>query len=328
MTHGMVLGRFLPPHAGHVYLCEFAHRWVDDLTIVISVRARDPISGSQRLAWMRELFPFDRVIRLSMENVKHPSEQPPSRAVLKASLEKVLTVRPDFVFASEPYGADLAQILGARFVSVDQARAVVAVSATCIRTDPFAHWQHIPRCVRPAFVKRVSILSADPTEAGALARALAEKLGTKWVPEWSGTPRDLNGDSPAGVDWTEVVRGQIASEEALARDADRVLICATDPLATTVWAQLLSGSCPQELHELARRRYDLTLLMTPDSSSDTAGVIYPLNAGVDFVGRCERALRAVGRPFVVVNGGWEERTAAALRAVEKLTPSHRARELR
>lgn len=324
----MVLGRFLPPHAGHVYLCEFAHRWVEDLTIVISVRARDPISDSRRLAWMRELFPFDRVIRLSMENMQHQSEQPPSWAMWKEGLEEVLPARPDFVFASEPYGADFARILGARFVSVDQARAVVPVSGTRIRADPFAHWQHIPRCVRPDFVKRVSILSADPREASALARALAEKLGTKWVPEWSSAPRDLNEDSAAGSDWTDLVRGQIASEEALARDADRVLICATDPLATTVWAELALRNCPRNVRELAGRPYDLTLLMMPDSCPETAGVAYPLEAGVDFVDRCERALRAAGRPFLVINGGWEERTATALRAVEKLTPSHRAWELR
>ncbi|ETW22542.1 transcriptional regulator [Mycobacterium gastri 'Wayne'] len=324
----MVLGRFLPPHAGHIYLCEFAHRWVDDLTIVISVQAQDPISSTQRVAWMRELFPFDRVTRLSIENLQHPSDQPPSWARWKAGLEEVLPVRPDFVFASEPYGADFARILGARFVSVDQPRAVVPVSATCIRANPFAHWQHIPRCVRPAFVKRVSILSPDPAEASALAMALAEKLGTKWVPEWSRTPRDLNEGSSTALDWTEIVRGQIASEEALARDADRVLICATDPLATTMWAELLLGSCPTGLRELPRRPYDLTLLMTPNTPSDTAGVAYPLSEGVNFVARCERALRAVGRPFVVVNGGWEERTATALRAVEKLTPSHCAREVR
>ncbi|ORB84905.1 transcriptional regulator [Mycobacterium kansasii] len=328
MTHGMVLGRFVPPHAGHVYLCEFARQWVDDLTIVISVRARDPISGNQRLAWMRELFPFDRVIDLFMKEMQHPSEQPPSRALLKASLEKVLSVRPDFVFASEPYGADLAQVLGARFVSVDQARTVVPVSATCIRADPFAHWQHIPRCVRPTFVKRVSILGPEPTATSALARVLAEKLGTKWVPEWSRAPMGLKAGTSAGPDWIAIVRGQIASEEALARDSDRVLICATDPLATTVWAELLLGSCPQELRQLACRPYDLTLLMTADAPSDAAAQAYPLSGGVDFVGGCERALRAAKRPFVVVSGGWEERTAAALGAVEKLTLSHRSWESR
>lgn len=35
-------------------------------------------------------------------------------------------------------------------------------------------------------------------------------------------------------------------------------------LATTVWAEFLAGGCPQELRDLARRPYDLTLLTTPD----------------------------------------------------------------
>lgn len=46
----MVLGKFMPPHAGHVYLCEFARRWVDELTIVVGSTAAEPIPGAQRVA--------------------------------------------------------------------------------------------------------------------------------------------------------------------------------------------------------------------------------------------------------------------------------------
>lgn len=76
MTHGMVLGKFMPPHAGHVYLCEFARRWVDELTIVVGSTAAEPIPGAQRVAWMRELFPFDRVVHLANENPQRPWEHP------------------------------------------------------------------------------------------------------------------------------------------------------------------------------------------------------------------------------------------------------------
>ncbi|CAM4353313.1 Trifunctional NAD biosynthesis/regulator protein NadR [Mycobacterium basiliense] len=324
MTHGMVLGRFLPPHAGHVYLCEFARRWVDDLTIVISVQNGDPISGTQRFAWMRELFPFDRVVHLAVRKPQDPCEQPPSWDVWKARLERVLPKRPEFVFASEPYGVDLANILGARFVAVDQARAIVPVSGTSIRADPLAHWQHIPRCVRPAFVKRVSIIGPEFTGKTTLARVVAETLETTWVPEWTRTLRDRNGGSLVGLDWTEIVRGQIASEEALARNADRVLICDTDPLVATVWAEFLRGSCPEQLRELARRPYDLTLLTRPDAPCSGNGVRCLPGQSDEFFAACEHALRAAGRPFVVVGGGWEERTSAALRAVEKLAPSQRS----
>lgn len=323
MTHGMVLGKFMPPHAGHVYLCEFARRWVDELTIVVGSTAAEPIPGAQRVAWMRELFPFDRVVHLANENPQRPWEHPDFWDIWKASLQGVLATRPDFVFGAEPYNADFAQVLGARFVAVDHGRTVVPVTATDIRADPLGHWQHIPRCVRPAFVKRVSIIGPESTGKTTLAQAVAEKLRTKWVPERAKMLRELNGGSLIGREWAEIVRGQIASEEALARDADRVLICDTDPLATTVWAEFLAGGCPQELRDLARRPYDLTLLTTPDVPWDADDGRCVPGARGTFFARCEQALRAAGRSFVVITGGWEERLSVSLRAVEELVRARR-----
>ena len=86
MTRGLVLGKFLPPHAGHVYLCEFARNYVDELTIVVGTLAREPIAGTTRFAWMRELFPFDRVVHLTDENPQDPSEHPAFWDIWRASL--------------------------------------------------------------------------------------------------------------------------------------------------------------------------------------------------------------------------------------------------
>ena len=61
-TRGFLLGKFLPPHQGHVFLAEFARRHCDSLTILVCSLARDPIPGALRFAWMRELFPDCRVI--------------------------------------------------------------------------------------------------------------------------------------------------------------------------------------------------------------------------------------------------------------------------
>lgn len=133
----------------------------------------------------------------------------------------------------------------------------------------------------------------------------------------------VNGGSLIGLEWAEIVRGQIASEEALARDADRVLICDTDPLATTVWAEFLAGGCPQELRDLARRPYDLTLLTTPDVPWDADDGRCVPGARGTFFARCEQALRAAGRSFVVITGGWEERLSVSLRAVEELVRARR-----
>jgi NadR type nicotinamide-nucleotide adenylyltransferase len=314
----MVLGKFLPPHAGHVYLCEVARRWVDELTIVVGTLGREPIAGDLRFAWMRELFPFDRVVHLTDENPQEPSEHPEFWSIWKASLERVLPARPDLVFASEAYGEPLAKVLGARFVPVDPARGVVPISGTAIRADPMRHWEHLPRCVRPHFVRRVSIVGPESTGKTTLAQALAERFGTVWVPEWARGVLERRGGSLEGLDWGELVRGQIASEEALARDANRVLVCDTDPLATGVWADALLGGWPAGAPGPPSRHYDLTLLTDADVPWVEDPVRYLPSGGRAFFARCEEALRREGRRTVVLRGSWAERTEAAVAAVEAI----------
>lgn len=320
MTRGLVLGKFMPPHAGHVYLCEFARRWVDDLTIVVGTLESEPIPGALRFAWMRELFPFDRVVHLTDQNPQDPSEHPDFWSIWRASLERVLPAKPDVLFASEAYGEKLAEVLGARFIAVDSVRSIVPVSGTAIRANPRQHWEHLPRCVRPHFVRRVSIVGPESTGKTTLARRLAERFATVWVPEWARTVLERRRGSLEGLDWTDLVRGQIASEEALARDANRVLICDTDPIVTPLWADALLGACPDDVRVAARgRRYDLTLLCDADVPWVGDEVRYLPKGGAAFFARCEEALRREGRARVVLRGEWAAREAVAVDVVEPLT---------
>jgi len=261
---------------------------------------------------MRELFPFDRVVHLTDPNPQDPSEHADFWSIWKASLERVLSHAPDVVFASDAYGKTLADLFGARFVAVDPSRSIWPVSGTAIRRDPMAEWRHLPRCVRPYFVRRVSILGPESTGKTTLARALASELDTVWVAEWARTLLEQRGGSLEGLDWNEIVRGQIASEEALARDANRVLVCDTDPLATAVWADVLGGSCSK-----VKRSYDVTLLTSPDDVPWVPDPVrYLPKGGPDFFARMEVALRREGRSYVVLRGTLQERLALAKRAVQ------------
>ena len=319
MTRGMVLGKFLPPHAGHVYLCEFARRWVDELTIVVGTLAREPIPGELRASWMREMFPSCRVVHLNEELPQYPHEHPEFWSLWRASLTRALGGATDFVFASEDYGLRLAHELGARFVPVDPSRVAVPISGTRVREDAFAAWEHLPRCVRPYFAKRVSVLGPESTGKTTLARSLAASLGTAWVPEYARTWLEARGGDLEGLDWMDLVRGQIASEEALARECRCVLVCDTDPFVTTVWAEVLGGGCSAEVRQAALgRKYDLTLLTAPDVPWVADPVRYLPDGGHAFFARCEAALVAAGRPYVVVQGDWDSRTARALLAVRDL----------
>jgi NadR type nicotinamide-nucleotide adenylyltransferase len=315
----MLLGKFLPPHLGHVYLGEFASRYVDQLTIVVCTLASEPIPGDLRYRWMRELFPFDHVVHLTDDLPQHPGEHPDFWALWKSALERVLPCRPDCVFASEDYGAPLAEVLGGRFVPVDQARAAVPVSATAVRTDPLANWDYLPRCVRPHFVKRVCVFGPESTGKTTLARKLAEHFNTAWVPEYARTLLEAQGGRLTPDDLPRIVRGQSASEDALARNARKVLICDTDPLTTLVWSEVLYGTCDPFVREQTEKRsYDLYLLLDVDVPWVADLVRYLPEERRAFFERCRAELERRGRRYVHLSGGWDERLALAREAVAGL----------
>jgi NadR type nicotinamide-nucleotide adenylyltransferase len=328
MTKGMLLGKFLPPHLGHVYLGEFAGRYVDQLTIVVCSLSSEPIPGELRYRWMRELFPFDHVVHLGDDLPQHPGEHPDFWALWRAALERVLPGRPDFVFASEDYGSPLAKVLGGTFVPVDQARAAVPVSGTAVRGDPLGHWDYLPRCVRPYFVKRVCVFGPESTGKTTLARRLAGHFGTAWVPEYARTLLEAQAGRLEPADLPCIVRGQVASEEALARNARKVLVCDTDPLTTLIWSEVLYGACDPLVREQAEKRtYDLYLLLDVDVpwSGDVAR--YLPDDRRAFFERCRHKLERRGRRYIHLRGSWDERWRRAVEAVEGLLAGPRSDEV-
>ena len=319
MTVGMILGKFLPPHAGHLYLAEFARRFADELIIVVGTLANEPIPGELRFQWMRELVPSARVVHLTDENPQDPSEHPAFWDIWRESLLRVLPRRPDLVFASETYGARLARELGATFVPVDPARSAIPVRATDVRRDLRAGWAHLPPPVRAHFTKRICIFGPESTGKTTLAEGLAAHYQTAWVPEYARTLLEhRDGEVEAG-DMLTIARGQLAAEDALARTAGPVLFCDTDALATTIWSRALFGACDPTLDALATsRRYDLHLLLDVDVPFVEDPVRYLPERRAEFFALCEHALRTSGRRYVTLSGAWDDRFTNAVAAIDAL----------
>ena len=76
MKRGFVLGKFMPPHAGHVTLIESARALVDELTILLCSLPDDPIPGETRLEWLRSLFPDCRIEWQSRPVPQKPADDP------------------------------------------------------------------------------------------------------------------------------------------------------------------------------------------------------------------------------------------------------------
>jgi HTH-type transcriptional repressor of NAD biosynthesis genes len=316
---GLILGKFHPPTLGHCYLVDFARHYVRDLTVIVGTIQREEIPGALRVAWMRELFPGVRVVHLTDENPQYPHEHPDFWQIWRASIRKSVPLGPDVVFASEDYGVTLAEVLGARYVPVDHARMARSVSATAVRTDPMGNWEHVPAPVRPYFVRRVCIIGPESTGKTTLAGRLARHFNTMMVPEYARGLIDVLGGQVLDHAFPMFVQGQAASEAALARQANRVLICDSDALTTMLYRRLYYGDCPDYLRAaVERERYDLYLL----TDHDTPFVEDPQrnhpHARAWFFDQCVEWLDSRSASFVVLSGGWDARFEIARAAVTAL----------
>jgi HTH-type transcriptional regulator, transcriptional repressor of NAD biosynthesis genes len=331
MTTGLIIGKFLPPHRGHVFLIETALRQVERLTVLVCSLEREPIPGPQRVAWLREMFPGVDVRHNADENPQEPGDDPRFWEIWTASIRRLLPEGPDIVFTSEDYGDELARRLGARHMMVDLERRAFPVSGQGIRDDPMACWDYLPPCVRPHFVRRLVVTGPESTGKTTLAERLAGYFGTVFVPEFARAHLDAKyagrpvpsppceeGDIPV------IARGQMAAEDKAARDANRLLVCDTDLYATRLYAEEFFGRCPAWIREAAaNRRADLHLLLdvdvpwTPDPQRDRP------HRRVELCGRLREALEEDGRSYVVVSGSWEERWARAKDAAAALVAGTR-----
>jgi HTH-type transcriptional regulator, transcriptional repressor of NAD biosynthesis genes len=316
---GLILGKFMPPHLGHQYLVDFGRNYVQDLTVVVGTLEREPISGALRFAWMKEMFPGVSVVHLTDDLPQEPSEHEGFWTLWGEALKRIHPESLDFVFASEAYGNKLAEVLGAQYIPVDHARELVPVSGRAIREDPMENWRFIPPCVRPFFVRKVCLFGPESTGKSVLARRLAEHYETVYANEYARPLLELQDNRCDYVDIERIARGHLASEEALARQANRILVSDTDMLTTTVWSEALFGKCPAWLKEEApKRRYDLTLLFDIDSPWHDDGTRFFQNERQSFMDRCLDALENAGRTYVRIGGTWEERFEKSCQAVDEL----------
>jgi cytidyltransferase-like protein len=119
--HGLVLGKFYPPHAGHHLLVDTAARQCELLTVLVCSSDVESIPLELRAAWMREVHPQPNVrIAKAVDNVPIDFE---SSAIWDAHMAVFRSALPpgqaiDAVFTSEAYGDELARRFQAAHISI------------------------------------------------------------------------------------------------------------------------------------------------------------------------------------------------------------------
>ena len=120
-------------------------------------------------------------------------------------------------------------------------------------------------------------------------------------------------------EFTEIARKQQEMEDALAREANRILICDTDVLATGVWHERYLQSRSPEVESIAEsHRHDLYLLTDCDLPFVQDGLRDGESIRQWMTRRFEEVLTERGLPWVTISGEGIRRLSAAVREVEKL----------
>ncbi|MCB1053278.1 MAG: AAA family ATPase [Acidobacteria bacterium] len=320
MIRGLVVGKFYPPHKGHAFLIDSARAQVDHLDVFVIYTADQWIPGSLRAQWVRERHPDCQI----HEVLDHGDDD---NSQLWAELTRNrLGYAPDVVFSSESYGDSYAYYLGCRHVCVDPKRQNLSISATQIRNDPWAHSHFMEPAVRAFFVRRIVLIGAESTGKTTLAQQLAQHYQTLWVPEYGRTLWEerlsrglVSFENPNWVsdDFLHIVNQQIQSENGLARQASRLLICDTDPLATCVWHERFLGFSRPDLYAKARNLpHDLYLLCTSDTPFVQDGTRDGEHIRHAMHQRFEQVLQAVNAPYSALIGSWQDRFTQATQAID------------
>lgn len=323
ITRGFVLGKFLPPHGGHVALCRAAEAMCDQLTILVCWLPDDPIPGEQRLHWMRELFPKSRVVGHDKVVPQYPHESADFWPIWRAIVSDAHPEAIDMLFAGEDYGAELAAQVGGKFVPLggriiqEDMAGLGGLAGSQILQDPAKHWQHLPVPVRRDMGKSVVLHGIESTGKSTLAAALAERLGTCWVPEYGRSHCVVHGTDLGPADLTLIASAQQAMIRAAREWSGAVLPCDTDWLMTAAWNRMLFGEpMGGERYPLA----DLYLHLAPDTAfvDDGLRMFGAPDERRKFDALCREELEAAGASWVEISGPWDTRLEQALTAIERL----------
>lgn len=319
MKRGLVIGKFMPLHLGHVALIRFAASQCDELIVSMSHTPHDPIDAQLRFSWICEHFKNDPHIKpaLIADDFDDDSLPLPERTRHWAAVMKKTYPPIDVLFSSEAYGGPFAANLGAEHRPFDPPRYQYPVSATRVREHPFTYWPYIPPEVRPHFVKKICLYGPESTGKSTMAQRMAEKYNTAWVPE---VARELITSNEFSVD--DIIRIGYAQTQRVtdqSKVANKLLFCDTDVITTQIYSQHYLNVTPPILYELEQQvKYDAYLLFETDVAWVPDGLRDLGDRRETMFAVFKQALDTRGIPYSIIRGSYPEREDEVARVADQI----------
>jgi HTH-type transcriptional regulator, transcriptional repressor of NAD biosynthesis genes len=352
--HGLIVGKFYPPHRGHQYLIDQAAVVCAEVTVLVMAAGSETLAVADRVAWLQTSCADLQGVTVAGVRCDVPVDFGDEAiwaaqvAVMRAALDGIGRLPVDAVVSSEPYGDKLSARFGAKHVGIDPGRTAVRVSASQIRADLASCWDDLLSPARAGLAARVVVVGAESTGTSTIAESLAEEYrrrGGVWarircvteagrdytVAKWqqaraaaaaAGRP-----DPPLEeLEWTPADFDAVAAEQThreneVAAAGSPLLVCDTDAFATSVWERRYLGGRARGLQPWATTdlpRRDVYLLTSHEGVPwhDDGLREGDLAVRAAMTGWFERALTAAGHSWVLLTGSIPERLALAVRVTD------------
>lgn len=270
---GLIIGKFYPPHLGHLALIERAARESDRLVVLVMATQIETIPLQRRVAWLtdatRHLTSVTILGVLDDAPVHYESEIAwvAHQEVTIAALRNAGIDAVDVVFSSENYGRELATRLSAEHVLDDPERRRVPMSGTAARENLAERWTQIVEPARLELATRIVVIGAESTGTTTLAEALrrhyrtrpgferiadVDEYGRRFTYELHAramAEARATGEPVPAVDdlvwlpehFAHIAREQTRMEHAAAVDC-ALVIADTDAFATSLWERRYVGA--------------------------------------------------------------------------------------
>lgn len=149
MKTALVLGKFYPPHNGHLSVIEMAHKWADMTTVVVGSKPSEKLTGETRVKLLQQLVPSNTMV------FDVPDDNPPGMPmhdplyfkIWKKNLQTHLPFIPSRIFGSDLYIVNLAKEMNIEWTLVDKDRIKIPISGTKVRENIPQAKEYLPKIV-------------------------------------------------------------------------------------------------------------------------------------------------------------------------------------